>query len=232
MAPKAILDLVALVLIFLGLSLGFIALFGIRKQGTKGILVPAVVGIIINGLLVFIFATNFLAARARAQRGSETIAEFKSVAGAGGGPNARQTFQFEGLVFDYDGAYKLKANQKTGQILLQHDDSNVVLTSFHQLVDVVETLKMHASALQQDFKNQSYGGITQSGFETINGSIRSGGLVRMGYDKPGNVRVHADVYILSDETNSFSILHFYPSNRESNAKVLFQKLLQSLKDGD
>jgi hypothetical protein len=61
---KVILELIALLLILAGLSLGIIALFGIRKHGAKGILAPALVGIIINGLLFFIFATNFLAARA------------------------------------------------------------------------------------------------------------------------------------------------------------------------
>jgi len=61
---KVILELIALLLILAGLSLGIIALFGIRKHGAKGILAPALVGIIINGLLLFIFANNFLAARA------------------------------------------------------------------------------------------------------------------------------------------------------------------------
>src|SRR5690349_17641055 len=80
---KAILELVSLVLILLGLSLGFIALFGIRKHGMKGILAPAITGIIINGLLVFIFATNFFAARARAQRDASAMAKFTSVPPAG-----------------------------------------------------------------------------------------------------------------------------------------------------
>ena len=61
---KVVLELITLLLILAGLSLGIIALFGIRKHGTKGILAPALVGIIINGLLLFIFANNFLAARA------------------------------------------------------------------------------------------------------------------------------------------------------------------------
>jgi hypothetical protein len=60
---KIILELIALLLILAGLSLGIIALFGIRKHGTKGILAPALVGLIINGLLLFIFINNFLAAR-------------------------------------------------------------------------------------------------------------------------------------------------------------------------
>jgi len=68
---KVILELVALLLIVAGLGLGVVALFGIRKHGRKGILVPALIGIIINALLIFIFVTNFLAARARTQRRSE-----------------------------------------------------------------------------------------------------------------------------------------------------------------
>lgn len=63
-----ILDLIGLLLIVVGLIFGIIALFGISKHGTKGILAPAIVGIIINGLLLFIFVTNFVAARARAQQ--------------------------------------------------------------------------------------------------------------------------------------------------------------------
>ncbi len=63
-----ILDLIGLLLIVVGLLFSIIALFGISKHGTKGILTPAIVGIIINGLLLFIFVTNFVAARARAQQ--------------------------------------------------------------------------------------------------------------------------------------------------------------------
>jgi len=67
-SSPVILDFVALALIVVGLIFGIIALFGISRHGSKGILAPAVIGIIINGLLVFIFVTNFMAARARAQQ--------------------------------------------------------------------------------------------------------------------------------------------------------------------
>ena len=63
-----IFELVGLLVIVGGLLLGIIALFGIPKYGTKGILGSALVGIAANGLLVFIFVTNFMAARAKAQR--------------------------------------------------------------------------------------------------------------------------------------------------------------------
>ena len=39
-------------LMLLGFALGLIALFGIRKYGIKGILLPAVIGLILNGLLI------------------------------------------------------------------------------------------------------------------------------------------------------------------------------------
>jgi hypothetical protein len=42
----------ALLLIAVGLVSGIVALFGISKHGKKGILVPAIVGIIISGLLI------------------------------------------------------------------------------------------------------------------------------------------------------------------------------------
>jgi hypothetical protein len=43
---------VALLLIGVGLISGIAALFGVSRHGRKGILVPAIVGIIISGLLI------------------------------------------------------------------------------------------------------------------------------------------------------------------------------------
>jgi hypothetical protein len=43
---------VALLLIAVGLVSGIVALFGVSKHGKKGILVPAIVGIVISGLLI------------------------------------------------------------------------------------------------------------------------------------------------------------------------------------
>jgi hypothetical protein len=71
-APALITDLLGLLLIVVGSTSGIVALFGISRHGTKGILAPALVGILINGLLLSIFIMNFMAARERAiqQRGS------------------------------------------------------------------------------------------------------------------------------------------------------------------
>jgi hypothetical protein len=66
-APPVILEMIALVLILVGFTSGILALFGIRKHGAKGILAPALAGIMINGLLLFIFFSNFFAAIARAR---------------------------------------------------------------------------------------------------------------------------------------------------------------------
>ena len=65
---RVIIELLSLLFIVVGLVFGVVALFGIRTHGKTGILAPASVGIIINGLLLFIFVTNFMAARARAQQ--------------------------------------------------------------------------------------------------------------------------------------------------------------------
>jgi hypothetical protein len=65
---RIIIELVSLLLILVGFAFGVAALFGIPKHGKSGILAPAIVGIIINGFLLFIFVTNFLAARAKAQQ--------------------------------------------------------------------------------------------------------------------------------------------------------------------
>ena len=62
--------LAGLLILVLGLLLGITALFGIPKYGARGILGSALVGIAANGLLVFIFVTNFMAARAKALEAS------------------------------------------------------------------------------------------------------------------------------------------------------------------
>lgn len=70
---QIITDLLGFLLIAAGLIFGITALFGISKHGTKGILVPAIVGIITNGLWLYIGVTNFMAARARAMQQHRSI---------------------------------------------------------------------------------------------------------------------------------------------------------------
>lgn len=228
---RVIIELVSLLLMVVGLVFGIVALFGIRTHGKSGILAPAIVGIIINGLLAFIFVTNFLAARARAQRGVDAIPGFVSANRESRHEDGRKVYQGDRLAFDFTDAYELKTNKATGQVLLQHSDSNVAITHYDQLVDAVESLKLYASELQQEFKRKSYGGITQNDIEVVDGLTRSGNVVRIEYDKPGTGRVHADVYILSGQADSLSVLHLYPETRKANAQRHFQTVLQSLKDG-
>ena len=63
---RIVVELLALGMMSVGALLGAIALFGIPKYGCRGILVQALAGLILNGLLLSIFVTNFLAARAKA----------------------------------------------------------------------------------------------------------------------------------------------------------------------
>lgn len=73
LASPLVFDLLVLLLIVIGFAAGIIALFGIPKHGASGILFPAIVGIIINSLLLFIAVTNFMAARERALQQNSRI---------------------------------------------------------------------------------------------------------------------------------------------------------------
>ena len=52
-------DLVGLTLLLAGFVLGVTALFGITRYGRRGILMPAITGLLLNALFLFIWATNF-----------------------------------------------------------------------------------------------------------------------------------------------------------------------------
>jgi hypothetical protein len=66
-------------LLLLGFALGLIALFGIRKHGIKGILMPAVIGLILNGVLIAaLLVPATLAALRKAHELHETAASASS----------------------------------------------------------------------------------------------------------------------------------------------------------
>lgn len=46
--------LIAILLLLAGIILGVIALCGIKKYGQQGILIPAIIGILLNGALLFL----------------------------------------------------------------------------------------------------------------------------------------------------------------------------------
>ena len=64
-----IMELLAFLLMVAGFLAGVVALFGIRAYGIRGILAPAIAGIILNSLLLFIFITNFITAFNQARAG-------------------------------------------------------------------------------------------------------------------------------------------------------------------
>ena len=53
-ASEAITQLLGNLIIVAGLSFGIVALFGLRKYGIRGILAPAIIGIIINGIMLIL----------------------------------------------------------------------------------------------------------------------------------------------------------------------------------
>lgn len=71
---KAIADFIALPTALCGILCGIVSLCALRQFERKGILVPAIVGILLNGLILAIWIPNFISAyqRAKARRGQQT----------------------------------------------------------------------------------------------------------------------------------------------------------------
>ena len=65
---SAITDILGILLAVSGIVLGIVSMFGISKYGKKKILLPALIGIILNGLLFFIWVSNYIAYVARARQ--------------------------------------------------------------------------------------------------------------------------------------------------------------------
>lgn len=63
-------DLIGLALFLLGFAAAVFALIGIRRHGRKGILIPALIGLLLNGFMLSVWAGNFAAARAESEQTS------------------------------------------------------------------------------------------------------------------------------------------------------------------
>jgi hypothetical protein len=146
-ASGVVVELVALVLMICGLGLGVVALFGIPKHGSSKILIPSLVGMAINGLLLFIFITNFFAARAKIMNQSAMPVEIKNQMGV----VSQKEFKNGKVTFQYDGRYQLQIVGERGQIMLQCPDSDVVITDHGQQLDLADTIRKMAAAIKADF---------------------------------------------------------------------------------
>lgn len=60
-----LMDLVGLVAALAGLGVGVAALVYVRREGWRGILIPALIGAVLNALVLLIWVTNFAAISAR-----------------------------------------------------------------------------------------------------------------------------------------------------------------------
>ena len=60
-------ELVVLVLFVAGVACGALALTGVRRHGRKGILVPALIGLVLNAVMLAVWIGNFTSARDRAR---------------------------------------------------------------------------------------------------------------------------------------------------------------------
>jgi hypothetical protein len=218
-----VLDLIAFPLISGGFILGIAALFGIRTHGKEGILGPALAGIAINGLMILIFTSNFFAARKANVRASTIPQKIDAVLEV-------KKFENERISFQYSGPYKLESFGDKGQILLQNPVSHVLITDYRRKLEVKVTLEKLAESLAADFRRQNYTDIFEGKFEPIESAKVSAGKITLKYVRPQDGQIVADVYVISSETNTLNILHYYSEKRNKEATRLFETTLASLID--
>jgi len=227
-ASGVIVELVALALIICGLGLGVVALFGIPKHGSSKILMPSLVGMTINGLLLFIFITNFFAARAKIMNQSAMPVEVKSQMGV----VSQKEFKNGKITFQYDGRYQLQIVGERGQIMLQCPDSDVVITDHGHQLDLADTIRKMAAAIKADFEQHNYKDISEGEFENFETKNISGSRVKLEYTRPENLRVVAEIYLISIKNNLYSFLHYYPQTQSTVATSLFQTVFNSFSQDD
>jgi uncharacterized protein (TIGR03067 family) len=75
--PRAVVpcEIAVFVVLVAGVVCAVVGLSGIRRHGTQRVLWPSLVGVVLNGLVLFIFATNFAAARAAAKSQPQRVAQ-------------------------------------------------------------------------------------------------------------------------------------------------------------
>lgn len=69
---RLVADFLILLFLLTGFSAAVFALAGIKRHGRKGILLPALAGLVLNGLFLLVWITNFVAVRERAQSSSRS----------------------------------------------------------------------------------------------------------------------------------------------------------------
>jgi hypothetical protein len=227
-APRIIVELAALIVILGGLGLGIASLFGISRHGLAKILLPAMAGMVINGLLLFIFITNFWAARNKGlhPRTSPTTA------GSSLSATLPQKYQNGKISFQYDSRYQIKSVVEKGQIFLQHPDSNIVITDHGQKLDARDTVEKLAAAIKDDFQQQQFKDITENEFENFEMTNFIGSKVRLEYTRPQNLRVVAEIYMISMKHSTYSFLHYYPQDQNAVAPLFFQTVLNTFSEID
>lgn len=230
LVPRVYLDLAALIFILLGLTLGIVALFSIRKFGKTGILTPALIGILGSGLLLFIFVTNFLAAKEKAVRQNLQFTgtdDGKTLA-----PSTTKTFQDDACIFSYDERYQMSRSTTTGQIFLKHPASSVVISNHREKLDAEQTVEKIAAAVEDDLKQQGHTSIVRSPLQTVQIKNLSAYKIRVSYTRPVELRVNADLYVVSSSKSTFSFMHYWPEKQEAVAVPLFESFIGSFAESN
>jgi hypothetical protein len=220
-AGAVVADMIALGLSLLGVGLAVFAL--VRRGGRSGILAQALAGLVLNGLILVIWTTNFTAARSRAK-----LVHASFVANVSPGPTSGlMTFHRGSLRFDYDKHYQARpGNTPPGAIELLHKDSQVTVTEYEGKPVAREFLRNMSYQLKAVFEEEHCEDIELGEFELVGGGSGAGGKIKVKFTPPGMKRRVQDIYLFPSETNSICLLHSYEEGRKG-AAAMFQTVLDS-----
>ena len=149
-STTVILDLVAGIFILAGLIAGSIALSGIPTHGSKGVLGRGIAGLVINGLLVLIFITNFFYAynkklterRAALEHVESSAADFRS--------SLNKSFDAKKGITNVDLGKldRFRNDMKNASTNLTGDDASIALAMDSFLGRMSAVMKNYQSAVE------------------------------------------------------------------------------------
>jgi len=123
---QVILEMAACLLNVGGMMAAIVALAGIPSYGSRGLLGRGIAGLVLNGLLIFIFATNFSQARQKAEASRKAFQDFQA-SSADIRSDIRKSFDPKNGItnVDVDRMGRLSRQLKNASTNLSGDDARV-----------------------------------------------------------------------------------------------------------
>ena len=132
-------------------------------------------------------------------------------------------FENSRLSFRHDSRYILRDTPDTGQVFLENDVSNIILTDPREALDIGETLTNLVDVLMVNYAEKGYQDIKRTDIaEREFGNAKGKGFV-FSYINEG-INVESETMVVSNGTNTFIVYHIFPLNMKSMAHELFNPM--------